>query len=177
MLQIHESWKTELDQVVAVISDSFSTCFGRIGCAGEVRIREVAEDYSKWGIEIWVKFRDAEALQILNAHRQSGGERSVSTMLYLIALQTLSKSPFRVVDEINQGMDPRNERLVHKLIVQAACEGHGSIKTSQYFLITPKLLPDLEYHEKMRVLCVFNGVWQPSKWDLSEVRVKKIKTK
>lgn len=59
-------------------------------------------------------------------------------------------------------MDPRNERLVHKLIVQAACEGD----TSQYFLITPKLLPDLEYHEKMRVLCVFNGVWQPQRWDI-----------
>ena len=76
-------------------------------------------------------------------------------MLYLISLQGLSKSPFRVVDEINQGMDPRNERMVHKQIVQAACGKH----TSQYFLVTPKLLPDLEYHEDMRILCVMNGVW------------------
>ena len=76
-------------------------------------------------------------------------------MLYLISLQGLSKSPFRVVDEINQGMDPRNERMVHKQIVQAACGRH----TSQYFLVTPKLLPDLEYHEDMRILCVMNGVW------------------
>ena len=35
-------------------------------------------------------------------------ERSVSTMLYLISLQELAA--FRVVDEINQGMDPVNER-------------------------------------------------------------------
>lgn len=83
-------------------------------------------------------------------------------MLYLIALQKLSKSPFRVVDEINQGMDPRNERLVHRLIVQAACEG----AKSQYFLITPKLLPGLDYHENMTVLCIFNGIWQPKNWDL-----------
>ncbi len=34
-----------------------------------------------------VKFRDAEELQTLDANRQSGGERSVSTMLYLISLQ------------------------------------------------------------------------------------------
>ena len=34
-----------------------------------------------------VKFRDSEALQTLDANRQSGGERSVSTILYLIALQ------------------------------------------------------------------------------------------
>lgn len=30
-------------------------------------------------------------------------ERSVSTILYLISMQDLSKCPFRVVDEINQG--------------------------------------------------------------------------
>ena len=50
----------------------------------------------------------------------------MSTMLYLISLQKMSSSPFRVVDEINQGMDPRNERVVHKLIVKAACDGAES---------------------------------------------------
>jgi hypothetical protein len=34
-----------------------------------------------------VKFRDNEDLQTLDSNRQSGGERSVSTILYLIALQ------------------------------------------------------------------------------------------
>ena len=38
-----------------------------------------------------------------------------------MSLQSLTKSPFRVVDEINQGMDPRNERLVHKRMVGIAC--------------------------------------------------------
>lgn len=37
--------------------------------------------------QIKVKFRESEELQQLTAHRQSGGERSVSTILYLIALQ------------------------------------------------------------------------------------------
>lgn len=39
---------------------------------------------------------------MLNAQRQSGGERSVSTILYLVALQGVAACPFRVVDEINQ---------------------------------------------------------------------------
>ena len=39
-----------------------------------------------------------------------GGERSVSTALYMMALQSLTKVPFRCVDEINQGMDEVNER-------------------------------------------------------------------
>lgn len=49
-----------------------------------------------------MKFRSSEELQALSAHRQSGGERSVSTMLYLMALQEITKCPFRAVDEINQ---------------------------------------------------------------------------
>lgn len=163
---MHDEWKAELESIVSTISASFSDSFASINCVGEVQLREDEENYANWGIEILVKFRSSEKLQVLTAQRQSGGERSVSTMLYLISLQSLSRSPFRVVDEINQGMDPRNERLVHKLIVKAACER----STLQYFLITPKLLPDLEYHEKMRVLCIFNGVWQPDDWDLSKKR-------
>ena len=51
-------------------------------------------------------------MSVLDSHRQSGGERAVSTIFYLMALQSLARAPFRVVDEINQGMDPRNERYV-----------------------------------------------------------------
>lgn len=100
-----------------------------------------------------------------------------------MSLQSLTKSPFRVVDEINQGMDPRNERLVHKRMVGIACgkadipvtnpatnghrtdnddvgeEGRGG---SQYFLITPKLLNNLTYERGMRVLCIASGEYMPA---------------
>lgn len=98
-----------------------------------------------------------ETLQKLTAHRQSGGERAVSTIFYLMALQSMAQSPFRVVDEINQGMDPRNERMVHERMVEIACREH----TSQYFLITPKLLTGLRYDPKMRVLCIASGEHMP----------------
>ena len=75
-----------------------------------------------------------------------------------MSLQSISSAPFRVVDEINQGMDPLNERRIHTLMVETACHTSSpSDHPSQYFLITPKLLPNLDYHPKMRVLCVFNG--------------------
>jgi structural maintenance of chromosomes protein 5 len=97
--------------------------------------------------------RENETLQKLDQHRQSGGERAVSTVFYLMALQSMAQSPFRVVDEINQGMDPRNERMVHERMVEIACREH----TSQYFLITPKLLTGLRYDQRMRVLCIASG--------------------
>lgn len=47
-------------------------------CAGEVHIAE-DEDYDKWAIDIMVKFRDSERLQLLTGHRQSGGVRATVT--------------------------------------------------------------------------------------------------
>jgi chromosome segregation ATPase len=158
-----DNWVSKLKHYIQKINKSFSEAFASMGIAGEVRLG-THDDYDQWGVQILVKFRDKEKLELLTGHRQSGGERSVSTMLYLIALQSLSKSPFRVVDEINQGMDPKNERAVHNQIVKAAC---GS-NTSQYFLITPKLLNNLEYRDEMRVLCVMNGAWLPQEGLVSQ---------
>jgi hypothetical protein len=68
-------------------------------------------------------------------------------------MQDLADCPFRLVDEINQGMDPRNERAIFSLVVRAATRP----STPQYFLVTPKLLPDLDYNEATTILSVFNG--------------------
>ncbi|ELR03474.1 structural maintenance of chromosomes protein [Pseudogymnoascus destructans] len=149
-------WEPELDKLIASISAAFAHNFEQIGCAGEVGVHK-DEDFDLWAIEIRVKFRENETLQQLDQHRQSGGERSVSTIFYLMALQSLARSPFRVVDEINQGMDPRNERMVHERMVDIACREH----TSQYFLITPKLLTGLRYDRRMKVLCIASGEHMP----------------
>ena len=74
-------------------------------------------------------------------------------------------SPFRCVAEINQGFDDRNERLVFKRIVENSTKPPGrkgpTDHCGQYWLITPKLLPnlfDMEV-EAMNVMCIFNGTW------------------
>lgn len=126
---VRARWEPRVDKLVNNISDAFSRSFEFIHCAGAVRIRKEGRDgrdFENWAIEIQVKFREAEAMQVLTAQRQSGGERAVSTVFYLMALQSLARAPFRVVDEINQGMDPRNERLVHKRMVKIACKKHTS---------------------------------------------------
>ncbi|KAI9737881.1 MAG: Structural maintenance of chromosomes protein 5 [Cirrosporium novae-zelandiae] len=158
--EIRDKWEPELDKLISEISDAFSHSFEMIGCAGEVSV-DKADDFDQWAISIKVKFRAEEELQILDSHRQSGGERAVSTIFYLMALQSLARCPFRVVDEINQGMDPRNERMVHGRMVEIACEERGC----QYFLVTPKLLNGLRYHPKMRVMCVASGDYMPDDYN------------
>ncbi|XP_032490678.1 structural maintenance of chromosomes protein 5 isoform X3 [Phocoena sinus] len=163
--QVKERWLNPLKELVEKINEKFSNFFSSMQCAGEIDLHtENEEDYDKYGIRIRVKFRSSTQLHELTPHHQSGGERSVSTMLYLMALQELNRCPFRVVDEINQGMDPINERRVFEMVVNTACKEN----TSQYFFITPKLLQNLPYNEKMTVLFVYNGphMLEPNRWNL-----------
>ncbi|KAL1849547.1 Structural maintenance of chromosomes protein 5 [Paecilomyces lecythidis] len=182
--EIRGKWEPKLHALVRRISDAFSDSFARIGCAGQVSVDKAEDptaaegeskdsDFDQWSIQIQVKFREHENLSILDSHRQSGGERAVSTIFYLMALQSLSASPFRVVDEINQGMDPRNERMVHERMVDIACassesdnDNVGGGGGSQYFLITPKLLSGLVYKPGMKVLCIVSGEHMPEDYTL-----------
>ncbi|KIJ57229.1 hypothetical protein M422DRAFT_23312 [Sphaerobolus stellatus SS14] len=161
MQKTRDLWYPALTGLVKDIGAKFSAAFDRIRCAGEVRIAE-NEDYEKWCIEIWVKFRDTETLAQLTGQRQSGGERALSTILYLMSLVEHARAPFSLVDEINQGMDHHYERMVHDQLVEVTCKPDSG----QYFLITPKLLPHLRYHESMKILCVNNGEWLPEATNL-----------
>ncbi|XP_025077820.1 LOW QUALITY PROTEIN: structural maintenance of chromosomes protein 5-like [Pomacea canaliculata] len=162
----HNQWLTMLKDHIKNINKNFSYFFSAMGCCGEVdlSIPESETAYGQYGVRIKVKFRDGEVLRELTPYHQSGGERSVATVLYMMSLQELAKCPFRCVDEINQGMDPVNERKIFELVVQTVCKS----SMSQYFLLTPKLLPDLEYADNMTVLCVNNGphVMNHSCWNI-----------
>jgi structural maintenance of chromosomes protein 5 len=88
-----------------------------------------------------------------------------------MSLTEEARAPFSLVDEINQGMDRRAERIVHNSLVRVTCQPDSA----QYFLITPKLLEDLDYHERMKVLCVNNGEWLPDENQVEGVRVGDLK--
>eukprot|EP00058_Branchiostoma_floridae_P024315 XP_002609805.1 hypothetical protein BRAFLDRAFT_219461 [Branchiostoma floridae] len=169
---VRERWLTPLRELVDRINYNFSRFMSMLECVGEVDLHAENEasltldDYDKYGVRIRVKFRNASQLHELNPYHQSGGERSVSTILYLMALQGLTRCPFRVVDEINQGMDSTNERRVFDLVVGSACREN----TSQYFLISQKLLPDLNFEDNMTVHFIFNGHWMLHRdmWDIKK---------
>lgn len=45
--------------------------------------------------------------------------------MYLLSLTELARVPFSLVDEINQGMDPRAERAVHNQLVEVTCRAEA----------------------------------------------------
>uniref|UniRef100_A0A182PUN3 Structural maintenance of chromosomes protein 5 n=1 Tax=Anopheles epiroticus TaxID=199890 RepID=A0A182PUN3_9DIPT len=154
MVELHDRWYPEIQRVVQNINAKFSRFMSSMGFAGEVElIREEERDYDKYGIRIYVKYRNEEKLTALDRKLQSGGERAVAIAIYTLSLQHMTQVPFRCVDEINQGMDPTNERKVFNMLVDETCrEGQ-----SQYFFVTPKLLPRLKCNDKMNVIVVHNG--------------------
>ena len=93
-------------------------------------------------------------LQVLSPERHSGGEKSVATIMYLLSLQGITNTPFRVVDEINQGMDQTNERKVFQAMVDAS----KTKVTSQCLLMTLKLIPQLDYGDRVNILDIHNAV-------------------
>ena len=85
-------------------------------------------------------------------------------------------------------MDEPNERRVFDLLVRTSCgrdlDGDlnddlgavaaGNRGNSQYFLLTPKLLPGLRYHRNMNVLTVNNGrgMCHTSEWSMEAFRAR-----
>ena len=129
-----------LRKMIEDIGTYFSETFAKLGNVGTVQLKEAkdemqCDDFKNYGLEILVKFRADRPLQALDPMRQSGGEKSLTTMLFLLSLQQLTQCPFRVVDEINQGMDAHYERAIFERIV----EWSSRDDTSQCFLITPKI--------------------------------------
>jgi hypothetical protein len=139
---------------------------------GEVVLKPIGK-FIDYELQLRVSFRENHPCSDLSGSRHSGGERAVSTIMFLMALQQMTSSPFRVVDEINQGMDERNERLVFDRIVKSCCdvENGGGRHNPQYFLVTPKLLQGLRCldHDQVTVLLIWNGPGIEEKWNLSTV--------
>lgn len=107
------------------------------------------------GCRIKVKFREEQGLKAVDGNTQSGGETSLSVMLFILSMQQITECPFRVVDEINQGLDKNYERAIFERIVEYSSKDD----CSQCFLITPKLqggmLNDVGKH--ITVLNIFKG--------------------
>lgn len=151
---LHKKWFPSIQKIVRSINQNFGEFMRSMDCAGEIELVFPNDrDYDKYGIEIRVKYRAQEKLRALDRFVQSGGERAVAIAVYSLSLQHLSQVPFRCVDEINQGMDPNNERRVFDMLVKNVAQPGQA----QFFYVTPKLQEMLPYNEHVTCITVFNG--------------------
>lgn len=145
--EIKLEFSNSINLAIKLINKNFSNFFNSLKMDGKIEI-EKNKRICKWKLNILVKFRKNEEFQLLRSSFQSGGEKSVSTILFLLSLIQISPSPFRLVDEINQGMDKFNERGVHNILVNL--KGN-----TQFFIITPKIVDELNYNNNMKIFIIF----------------------
>jgi len=166
--KLRRKWINGVESLVENVNDRFGHMMAELGYAGQISLsqgkREI--DFSSYGIKIQVRFRVGHELQDLSKGTQSGGEKSVTTAVYMMALQELTQVPFRCVDEINQGMDERNERAIWAQLLKV-CQEHQA----QYFYMAPKFPYSLPFNEQVTMLICNNGY--VSKTDHKEFKTKR----
>jgi chromosome segregation ATPase len=170
-------WEPQLLSMITKINIKFSAHMEEMNFVGNATLikGDDPDDPSQYALGLTVQFRNVDdphgraSARLLNEKTHSGGEKAVTTILFLISLQHMTHCPFRVVDEINQGMDAVNEGRVFSILGRETNSGgDGGDDAPQYFLITPKLLEGLEYSGDVSVLVVMNGpyvfctTWSPT---------------
>jgi len=126
-----EVWREFLRKLVAEVEPAYVQILKSVDANGKISLRNL-EDIEKASLDLYVGFRGVEPV-LLDSHTQSGGERIVATLAFLLALQKYVKSPFRAVDEFDVHLDPLNrERMVKMLTATAKADPYV-----QYIIITP----------------------------------------
>ncbi|MCJ7635607.1 AAA family ATPase [Candidatus Bathyarchaeota archaeon] len=131
-------WRETMDSILDNVSQTYQEFLTKIEAVGRVRLVN-AQDIEEAGLELLIGFRGAQP-QILDSFTQSGGERSVTTMLFLLALQQYLRSPFRAVDEFDVHMDPRNREVISEMLLNLM----SRTKDTQYVTITPGQITAVE---------------------------------
>jgi chromosome segregation protein len=124
-------WRDVLTIFFEKITIQYNDILTSVGATGAVRLIS-SRDIEKCGVEILVGFKGNNPTP-LDAFTQSGGERSIAMMAFLLALQQHIASPFRAIDEFDVHMDPKNRELVTQLIVSSS----RNLTDDQYIAITP----------------------------------------
>uniref|UniRef100_A0A7S2WJD2 RecF/RecN/SMC N-terminal domain-containing protein n=1 Tax=Mucochytrium quahogii TaxID=96639 RepID=A0A7S2WJD2_9STRA len=137
--------------------DFRATCQARMGMlfraylshrdhAGDVVFNDEKQEldftWQKSGISTQDLEQDGQG-QTKDAGSLSGGEKSFTTLAFLIAMGELVKSPFRVMDEFDVFMDSSNRKVSLELLIQTARNERA--KDKQFIFITPhdiSMVPD-----------------------------------
>lgn len=131
-------WMKVIYELVEKTSPIYQEILSKIDAFGAIRLINT-EDIESAGLELLVGFHGSPPA-VLDAYTQSGGERSVAVMAFLLSLQQMVVSPFRAVDEFDIHLDPKNREAVFQMIFS-----YVSGKTvNQYIVITPSQMIALD---------------------------------
>uniref|UniRef100_A0A674HPR2 Structural maintenance of chromosomes protein 6 n=1 Tax=Taeniopygia guttata TaxID=59729 RepID=A0A674HPR2_TAEGU len=105
-------------------------------------------DHKNETISITIQPREDEKSARSDLKSLSGGERSFSTVCFILSLWNISESPFRCMDEFDVYMDMVNRRIAVDMILERA----DFQRHRQFILFTPLSMSSLPTSPHIRIL-------------------------
>ena len=127
-------WRKAMEDLVESVDPPYQAVLSAADATGFIKFEE-ADAIEEAGLDLYVGFRGG-APTTLDPFTQSGGERSVALMAFILSLQARIVSPLRAMDEFDIHMDPRNREAMFKMILSQMKQREAS----QYIVITPSIL-------------------------------------
>ncbi len=127
-------WKNAMEDLVENVDPPYQAVLSAADASGFIKL-ELADAIEEAGLDLYVGFRGG-APTTLDPFTQSGGERSVALMAFILSLQARIVSPLRAMDEFDIHMDPKNREAMFKMILSQMKQREAS----QYIVITPSIL-------------------------------------
>jgi structural maintenance of chromosomes protein 5 len=129
-----KAWKNAVQSLIDEVAPIYQQVLSTVGATGAIRLDE-GDGVAEAGLQLLVGFKGAEP-SILDPYTQSGGERSVALVAFMLSLQSRIISPLRAMDEFDIHMDPRNREAIFKMIL---AQGKRN-PNSQHIVITPSII-------------------------------------
>jgi structural maintenance of chromosomes protein 5 len=129
-----KAWKSAVQNLIDEVAPIYQQVLSTVGATGAIRLDE-GDSVGEAGLQLLVGFKGAEP-SILDPYTQSGGERSVALVAFMLSLQSRIISPLRAMDEFDIHMDPRNREAIFKMIL---AQGKRN-PNSQHIVITPSIV-------------------------------------
>eukprot|EP00795_Rhopilema_esculentum_P017575 gene17575-9207_t len=120
----------------------FTMTLSQRGYSGKLKI-----DHDKEMLSIQVNVEQAKGTASKDTKSLSGGERSFSTVCFIMALWEAMESPFRVLDEFDVFMDMVNRRISMEMLLKIAKEQNNR----QFLLLTPQDMSNVSAGNNVRI--------------------------
>ncbi|KFU93166.1 Structural maintenance of chromosomes protein 6, partial [Chaetura pelagica] len=112
-------------------------------CSGKICF-----DHKNETLSMTVQPREEDRAALNDMRSLSGGERSFSTVCFILSLWSITESPFRCLDEFDVYMDMVNRRIAMDMILKVADSQHHR----QFILLTPQTMSSLPASARIRIL-------------------------
>ncbi|NXI69234.1 SMC6 protein, partial [Anseranas semipalmata] len=112
-------------------------------CCGKILF-----DHKNETLSITVQPGEEDKAALNDVRSLSGGERSFSTVCFILSLWSITESPFRCLDEFDVYMDMVNRRIAMDMILKVADSQHHR----QFILLTPQSMSSLPTSSRIRIL-------------------------